>query len=402
MIATTATAQKYVGGDISLLPEYENAHASYYDHDGNRISSPLSFFHEQGMNAMRLRLFVNPSLYNGSDKDPNACQDLEYIKPLAKRIKDSGMKLMLDFHYSDFWADPAKQWTPAEWASLSDNQLYQKIYDYTKDVLNQMVAAGATPDFIQTGNEISYGMLWGAYGTSESQLKKCYIGNSANWNRFTTLLSKAIGACREVCPQAKIILHTERVAAPDVLVNFYKEMADANIDYDIIGLSYYPYFHDGLHVIETAVSKLEESYGDKDIMIVEFGYPYKWKVPGSNFDLTATYTYSDEGQKAITKDVITLLNKHKNVTGLFWWWPEYNAKDTNLSGWYNAPLFDSTTGRATSAMSVMKDFLDNSASVDGVMVDNEKANTWYNLSGQRIDEPTRHGIYIHGNKKVVR
>ena len=203
LVATSASAQKFVGGDISLLPEYEKAKASYFDTKGNSISSPLEYFKQEGMNAMRLRLFVDPSKYTGTDKDANTCQNIEYIKPLAKRIKDAGFKLMLDFHYSDTWADPAKQWTPADWASLTDEQLYQKIYDYTKNALQQLAAAGATPDFIQTGNEISYGMLWGKHDQASASLKKCFMGSNANWARFTTLLSKAIKACREVCPEAK-------------------------------------------------------------------------------------------------------------------------------------------------------------------------------------------------------
>ena len=266
--AATACAQKFVGGDISLLPEYEEAKAAYFDHSGSAIASPLEFFKEEGMNAMRLRLFVNPSQYSGSDKDPNACQDIEYVKQLGKRIKDAGFKLMLDFHYSDTWADPAKQWTPAEWVELSDTELYQKIYSYTKDALTQMVNAGATPDFIQPGNEISYGMLWGAYGTTESSLKKCYIGNSANWSRFTTLLTDAVKACREVCSEASIVLHPERVQQPDVLANFYAQMKNASVDYDIIGLSYYPYWHGALTVLENALKRMETDFADKDIMLV--------------------------------------------------------------------------------------------------------------------------------------
>ena len=145
VVTFSAMAQKYVGGDISLLPEYINANATYYDSKGQRITSPLQLFKDEGMNAMRVRLFVNPSQYTGSDKDPNACQDLEYVKKLGKQIKDAGFDLILDFHYSDTWADPAKQWTPAEWVNLSDQELYQKIYDYTKDALTQMCDAGATP-----------------------------------------------------------------------------------------------------------------------------------------------------------------------------------------------------------------------------------------------------------------
>lgn len=401
-VISVASAQKYVGGDISLLPEYINANAKYYNYQGQSVSSPLQLFHDEGLNAMRVRLFVNPSDYTGSDKDPNACQDLDYVKSLGKQIKDAGFDLILDFHYSDTWADPAKQWTPAAWVSLTDEQLYDKIYEYTKDALTQMCDAGATPDFIQPGNEISYGMLWGAYNASASSLKKCYVNSSANWDRFTTLLENAIKACREVCPDAKVILHTERVQQTNVLSNFYTKMKNANIDYDIIGLSYYPAWHGNLATLESALNAMTTAFPDKDIMIVETGYSYAWAIPGTSFDYSSVYPYSDAGQNSYTVDLISLLNKYDNVKGLFWWWMEYNANGTSLSGWYNAPLFDSRTGRATAALSSLKTFKE-SSSIDNITTDRvENADdVWYTISGQRIKRPTEHGIYIHNGKKVA-
>ena len=401
-VISVASAQKYVGGDISLLPEYINANAKYYNYQGQSVSSPLQLFHDEGLNAMRVRLFVNPSDYTGSDKDPNACQDLEYVKSLGKQIKDAGFDLILDFHYSDTWADPAKQWTPAAWVSLTDEQLYDKIYEYTKDALTQMCDAGATPDFIQPGNEISYGMLWGAYNASASSLKKCYVNSSANWDRFTTLLENAIKACREVCPDAKVILHTERVQQTNVLSNFYTKMKNANIDYDIIGLSYYPAWHGNLAILESALNAMTTGFPDKDIMIVETGYSYAWAIPGTSFDYSSVYPYTDAGQNSYTVDLISLLNKYDNVKGLFWWWMEYNANGTSLSGWYNAPLFDSRTGRATAALSSLKTFKE-SSSIDNITTDRvENADdVWYTISGQRIKRPTEHGIYIHNGKKVA-
>ena len=401
-VISVASAQKYVGGDISLLPEYINANAKYYNYQGQSVSSPLQLFHDEGLNAMRVRLFVNPSDYTGSDKDPNACQDLEYVKSLGKQIKDAGFDLILDFHYSDTWADPAKQWTPAAWVSLTDEQLYDKIYEYTKDALTQMCDAGATPDFIQPGNEISYGMLWGAYNASASSLKKCYVNSSANWDRFTTLLENAIKACREVCPDAKVILHTERVQQTNVLSNFYTKMKNANIDYDIIGLSYYPAWHGNLATLESALNAMTTAFPDKDIMIVETGYSYAWAIPGTSFDYSSVYPYTDAGQNSYTVDLISLLNKYDNVKGLFWWWMEYNANGTSLSGWYNAPLFDSRTGRATAALSSLKTFKE-SSSIENITTDRmENADdVWYTISGQRIKRPTEHGIYIHNGKKVA-
>ena len=233
-------SDRYVGGDISLLPEYEKAGAIYKDFKGEPIADLLPFLKNNGMNAMRVRLFVNPEDYKGNDADPNACQDLEYIIPLCKRIKDEGFSLLLDFHYSDTWADPAKQWTPESWKNLTDDQLYVKIYDYTKETLQTLKGNGITPDFIQPGNEISFGMLWGEYGSPEKELKKTFMGSDANWNRLGKLLNQAIRACKEECPDAEIVIHTERVADVAVQKNFYDWMDKLNVEYDIIGLSYYP------------------------------------------------------------------------------------------------------------------------------------------------------------------
>ena len=412
MTALCCHAQRFLGGDISLLPTNETANPTWLDKDGKNIADILPFCNTEGMNAMRVRLFVNPSDYTGSDKDANACQDLEYVKALGKRIKDAGFKLMLDFHYSDTWADPAKQWTPKAWEGLNDEQLNTKIYDYTKDALQQMKAAGAEPDFIQTGNEISYGMLWGAYGASESALKKCYTSSSnANWTRFTNLLKNAGKACREVCPQAKIILHTERASDILVLTNFYNRMKTANVDYDIIGLSYYPIWHKDIATLETALNTLESNYPDKDIMIVEVGYAYSWEESG-DYNYFGTYPATEAGQQEFTKDLITMLNKHSKVTGLFWWWMEYNAypwATTHMENWWYAPLFNSNTGKAMPAFYEMKNFLggQNGISAPSVSDDalssnkNALSNKWFNLNGQRIGKPAKSGVYVNGGKKVL-
>lgn len=249
-VTITAAGQKYVGGDISMLTKYENAGVVYKDKNGQEVQ-PLTFFKEQGLNAMRVRLFVDPS----QDNDKAVCQDLDYVKVLGKRIKDQGMAFLLDFHYSDTWADPAKQWTPNAWKDLSNEQLCEQIYTYTKDCLQQLKDAGATPDFIQTGNEISYGMMWGVNGTTAN---RCYTSSpAANWTRFFNLLKKAGQACREECPDAKIIIHSERTPKPNVLTDYFDRMKNNNIDYDIIGLSYYPEHHGNLATLETALTSLE-------------------------------------------------------------------------------------------------------------------------------------------------
>lgn len=399
-----AVAQHFVGGDISLLPEYEKAGAIYKTHDGKPINDLLPWLKEQGMNAMRVRLFVNPADHKAkypSKYDPNACQDLEYITPLCKRIVDNGFNLMLDFHYSDTWADPAKQWTPESWRGLTDDQLYQKIYDYTKETLLTLKEAGITPAFIQPGNEISYGMLWGTEDSPSSSLKKTFMGSNANWDRFGKLLDQAVKACREVCPDAKIVLHTERVAQVDVLKNFYDKMKSLDVDYDIIGLSYYPYFHGDISVLDNALNTLQSRFPEKNIMIVETGYSYKWEVPGTTHSFTNKWPYSDEGQDKFAKDLVATLEKYKNVDGLFWWWMEYNAFNTSLSGWYNAPLFNSLDGCATSALKTICSFAKDSGV--GSLTDRsaQQEDVWFDLSGRRVTDMNAPGIRVSRNKKVI-
>lgn len=407
LILTTflSHAERFAGGDISLLPEYEAAGAKYKTNDGTEIPDLLPWLREQGMNAMRVRLFVNPADHKSkypSEYDPNACQDLEYITPLCQDIVDNGFDLMLDFHYSDTWADPAKQWIPESWRGLSDEQLYEKIFDYTKETLLSLKEAGVTPSFIQPGNEISYGMLWGMEDDPSSSLKKTFMGSDSNWNRLGQLLSQAIKACREVCPDAKIVLHTERVAQPDVLKNFYDRMAGLDVDYDIIGLSYYPYFHGDLTVLDTALSTLQNNFPGKNIMIVETGYSYKWEVPGTTYDFSKKWAYSEAGQNAYAKDLVSTLEKYENADGLFWWWMEYNAFGTSLSGWYNAPLFNSLDGRATPALTTICSFATPS-SVGQLPSSSfpQEPTPVFDLLGRPVKDTSTPGLYISPSGKKL-
>ncbi len=398
----TLRAQKYVGGDISMLPKYEEAGVVYKDKSGNTVSDVLGFFNEEGLNAMRVRLFVDPS----NDNDKAVCQDLEYVKALGKRIKDAGMKLILDFHYSDTWADPGKQWTPNAWKDMTDEQLKDTIYGYTKYCLEQMVAAGATPDFIQTGNEISYGMMWGTKAAvGGNNTNRCYTNSpQANWTRFISLLKKAGQACREVCTDAKIIIHSERTPKPDVLTDFFDRMANVELDYDIIGLSYYPDHHGNLAKLESALTSLENKNYGKDIMIVETGYSYAWHI-GDTYDYSSTYPLTEEGQRQFTADLVTKLNTHESVKGLFWWWPEDNGNKMVTNSWWNAALYNHNTGKPYAAFYELKNFNNSSSGFLGINKDHKcKDCKWYTIEGRRLGaEPSKSGIYINdGKKKIVR
>ena len=365
---------RVVGGDISMLTKYE-AHqlmakqryginsAYYRDVNNQRIGDVITWVQQQGWNAARVRLFVNPENASAEDRGEGVIQNLDTVKVLGARIKAAGMKFMLDFHYSDTWADPSAQYTPAAWADLDDEALAQQVYEYTRDCLRALKAAGAAPDYIQTGNEISYGMLWGPMGTPDSQLKKCYSGSEANWPRFANLLKAAIRACREECPRAKVVLHTERVPKPSVLTNFYSQMRSKGVDYDIIGLSYYPYYHGLLTTLGTALNAVTSNFPDKQVMIVETGYSYHYKV--GTYDYSSTWPLTYAGQRQFTADLVNYLKNYSQVNGLFWWFPEANEyglggshwSDLHVTdAWYNAGLWDHETGRATPALYELANF----------------------------------------------
>jgi len=406
-------AQRYVGGDISVLLKYEQQNATYLDKDGAAIADVLNFLKQQGWNTMRVRLFVDPS----NDKDKNVCQDLEYVKTLGKRIKDAGLLFMLDFHYSDTWADPGKQIIPNSWKIWSWTP-DETVYNYTKETLEALVAASAVPDLIQTGNEISFGMLWGFNLDGKYEDWEQWGGHleatadwkdytDKHWDNFSKMLKAAGKACREVCPQAKIIIHTEQCANnPTLDVAFFKRIQENEIDYDIIGISYYPYFKGELSNLDKGLSQLEQHFPDKAIQIVETGYPSKWEVPGTKYDLTKTYPYTPEGQRQYTADLIMTLQKHPQVNGLSWWYAEANAKGCTGSlatGWYNASLFDNETGRALPALYELKAFLGSETSVYSLTSDllPLTSETWYTLQGLSLpSKPSRCGLYINNGKKI--
>ena len=354
--------EMYLGGDVSVLQSYLDKGVSYYDGQGSRIPDVLEYLKDDdvGWNALRVRLFVDPVRKDADGKtDAQVCQDLDYVVRLCKRIKSEGFALLLDFHYSDTWADPANQWIPKAWTSLSEDQLQAKVYDYTKECLQRLKAEGATPDFIQPGNEISYGMLWSAKVDRTSRTNRCFSDSpQENWTRFIRFLQQATKACREVCPDAKIIIHTERAGKPNVLSDIYKRLSD--VDYDQIGLSYYPFWHNSLQVLSQSLNTLATSFPDKKVQIVETAYYYQWPQ-GIEYDFSDRWPYTPAGQAAYAKDLIAELRKHSNVNGLYWWFPEENGNGPDssvLTGWINRGLWDNESHRALPGLYVLKDFLE--------------------------------------------
>ena len=402
-MSLTITAQKYVGGDISMLKKFIDEGAIYKDYDDQPVE-PLTFFKQQGWNAQRVRLFVDPANATDTEKKEGAIQDLVYVKALGKSIKDAGFSLMLDFHYSDTWTHPGQHGTPAAWKDLTADQMATKVYEYTKNCLQEMTKVGATPDFIQVGNEITDGMLFPTGKISNS---------NESWGILVNFIKEGIKACNEICPQAKTVLHTE-LHNYDMVKTFYARMANANVQYDIIGLSYYPDFHNSLSVFNTLLTQLETTYTGKQIMIVETGYGFEYQLAGAKYNFTSTYPLTDAGQQKFTKALIETLNAHERVTGLFWWYPEYNlngiinktgtedwSKDFT-SGYWNGALFWPRSGYPLSSIKELKSFLAGSTGIETVRSTSQQDGIWYTLDGRRLNgKPAARGLYIHNGKKII-
>lgn len=389
--------EKYVGGDISMLPSYEKANVVYKDKSGNKIPNLIEYFRDEaGYNIARVRVFVNPTGETG------VVQDSAYAVSLAKRIKDAGMQLMFDFHYSDTWADPSNQWTPAAWVGQTDEQLAATIYDYTKRMLNALVAAGATPDYIQTGNEISYGMCWGPQGTKTYY---CHYDKDNNWPRLVSLLQKAGQACREVCPDAKIIIHTERTNNWGGTQKIYNRLAE--VDYDIIGLSYYPEWHNDLTSLKSILQNLHTYFADKDVMIVETGYYNNWYPSNATYKFTSTWPASPDGQKKFLDDLVAAVKDMDFMQGILYWFPEENPYNNRVyEPWYNHGLFDPNTGKVSDALFSMKALNGTGTSTEELptICSPDKTKGVFTLDGRYIGniDNLPKGIYIQDGKKIVR
>jgi len=347
---------KYVGGDISLLPSYEAANTPYIGRDGQKIADLVQYLHDTCQwTSCRVRLFVNPVITNADGTKQGEVQDLAYVTALGKRIKDAGMQFMLDFHYSDTWADPVKQTIPTAWQSIPDAELPDTVYAYTKRCLEELTAAGAAPDLIQVGNEVSYGMLWRGSAKSTSDAVHAYDDAKYNeeltrWERFGKLLNAGSRACREICPKAQVVIHIERTANANMCVNYYTYLERQNVDYDVIGLSYYPFWHGTLETqLHQALTKLHTRFPDRKILIVETAYYNNyWPSDGISYDTRSTWPATPAGQAAFITALCERLKQYDYVNGLYYWFPEENgcggntwsASNIVITSWLNRGLFN--------------------------------------------------------------
>lgn len=312
-----------LGIDVSTYLEELEHGAKYYD--GDVVIDPLDAFRENGVDYMRIRIWNDPKSPDGEPYLAGNCDIDNYVK-LAKLAKSKGYKILMDLHYSDFWADPGKQMIPKAWIGYTVDRLCDEIYSFTRECLLRAVSEGVAPTLIQVGNEITNGILW-PIGKLEID------GKRGNYDNFCRLISAGTRACREVTPDARIILHLERSNDKAVYQEFFNEMVNHGVDYDIIGASYYPYWHGTPNELMDNLNACKH-FG-KNIMVVELGYGFTDKgyvqggeerrlvidaeravVPG----VTDIYPLTPEGQARYIDDFLALA-KNNDIGGVFYWEP---------------------------------------------------------------------------------
>ncbi|WP_333876829.1 glycoside hydrolase family 53 protein [Flavobacterium sp.] len=244
------------GADVGWLPQMEATGYKFYDTNGKEADC-LQLLKDLGMNSIRLRVWVNPS----NDKTSGHCSKEETIT-MALRAQKLGFRIMINFHYSDSWADPAKQFKPKAWEKHSFAELLSDVYNHTYDVINSLKQAGVTPEWVQVGNEIPGGMLWPD-------------GSTDNWPQLGQLLNKGYDAVKAVDKNIKVIVHVDEGNNNEKFRIFFDNATAQKVKYDVIGLSYYPYwikkdYTETIADLEFNLNDMAKRYG-KEVMVVEVG-----------------------------------------------------------------------------------------------------------------------------------
>ena len=322
-----------VGGDISFLPEIEDHGGTYSDAEGEK--DLLLLLREHGFNSIRLKLWHTPDgPYN----------TLEQVKKMAARIDAAGMHFLLDIHYSDWWADPGKQIKPAAWEGLPFEVLVDSVYLYSHDVIAALRAQGTVPSMVQVGNEIRTGMLWPA-GRVDGE-----YDTPAQWDRLVALLEAGrrgiLDAAGDRPPE--IMIHFDNGAKNEMCRYFFDRLAERGLEFDAIGLSFYPKWHGTLAELRHNLPDLASRY-DKDVYIVETAYPWTMdrqdeggNIFGTEEDLHEGYPPTVEGQSAFLRAVRQAVRSvpGDRGRGIYYWSPEWIAVEGVPSAWENAALFD--------------------------------------------------------------
>ena len=362
------------GMDLSTLPEVEACGGRFTD--GGAPQDAMDILARNGMNLVRVRLWNDPYTPDGEPYGAGTC-DLACAMALLRRAKRLGAQKLLDFHYSDFWADPGKQRVPKAWQGMELAQMAGALHDYTFSVLTVLREANLAPELVAVGNEITNGLLWPLGGANDARA-------------MATLLNAGIRAVREACPGAQVMLHLD-AGGDNALYRrwFDAYLANGGEDFDVVGLSYYPYWHGPLSGLAENMNDLAGRYG-KPMIVAETsaGFtledyaryenlpPERRKGMGANAQLAerSPYPMTPEGQKRFIEDVMRVIRDVPGGLGrgFIWWEPAWIpvpgsqwASDAAIAymrergpggnEWANQALFD-YEGRALPALGAIREF----------------------------------------------
>lgn len=363
----------YKGMDISTLLEVESCGGKFYDHGENK--DLLDILQSYDVNAVRLRLWNDPYSEDGEPYGAGT-NDLPTTIALTKRAKAHGMDVLLDLHYSDFWADPGKQRVPKAWRGMNAEQLEKAVYDYTRDVLLKLKEENAYPDLIQVGNEVTNGMLWP-------------LGKMPEYDNLARFINAGIRAVRSVDKDMPIMIHLDQGGNNAMYIDWFDHYMERGEDFQIIGLSYYPFWHGGLDKLLYNMNDLAQRYG-KELIVAEvsMGYTmedyaeYEKLAPNERKGYATKpesvenlqFPMSKEGQKDFMKAVFDVIDQipENKCRGFFYWEPAWIpvpgsgwATEASLpyieekgpcgNEWANQALFD-YDGNALPALEVVRDY----------------------------------------------
>lgn len=339
-----------LGADVSSLSKSEDLGGVYRNERGRR-GDALDILADHGMTHVRLRTWVNPA---------DGYHDKDDVVEMAKRAKRENLKVLVDFHYSDFWADPGRQDKPAAWASYSVEQLRDAIYTHTYETCRAMKRHGKAPDMVQIGNELNSGMLW----------PDGHTWNPPNWDNLASFLQAGADAVRDCSPDTKVVLHLAEGGNNGAFRWWFDNITDRGVDFDVIAASYYGYWHGSLGDLQFNLNDMATRYG-KEVLVAETAYPFTlgWEdnqgnIIGSPEQLVSGYPATPAGQAANFRDVLSIVRAVPGGLGLgaFYWDATWTAVAGNgwdptdpSSGdsWENQAMFD-FDDRALPVMSEFK------------------------------------------------
>lgn len=309
----------FKGMDISFLPEIRQYGIQFSDEAGQK-KDMLDILKSAGVNLIRIRLWTgSPAGHSGEEE----------VTALAGECRNKGFKVLLDLHYSDTWADPGKQYIPSSWKNLDNSTLLDSVYQYTYRITDKI-----RPDYIQIGNEVNNGLIWPA-------------GKSDNGSMMDQILSTGCRAVRTVDKETGIMIH---YAGLEGCEDFFKRITDRGVDFDIAGISYYPYWHGkSLSTVDFVLNNIQNKL-HKETFIVEFAYPFTlgWNdhtnnIIGLESQLVSGYPATEEGQRDFIA-AIRELCEHTGSMGFCYWGGEFVAfkgnNATDGSSWENQALFN--------------------------------------------------------------